>query len=137
MKPVPQVIKDYIAAAPVCRIATVRADGEPHLIPVCPVFDGDATVYVDIGPKSATGRALLHNDRIAVLFDDYFDDWTKLRKVLFKCRAERITGTEQDLVWERIRAKFPQYASVDWKPRATIALRIYDWLQEGVETPAH
>jgi hypothetical protein len=51
--------------------------------------------------------------------------------VLLKCRAERVTGAEQDRVWEQIRAKFPQYASVDWKPRVTMALRIYDWLQEG------
>ncbi len=137
MKPLPPVIKEYIAAASVCRIATVRADGEPHVIPVCPVFDGDSTVYVDIGPKSVTGLALAHDDRVAVLFDEYFDDWSKLRKVLLKCRAERITGADQDTIWEQIRTKFPQCASVGWKPRATMALRIYDWLQEGIETPAN
>lgn len=58
--PLPNAVKEYVAAAPVCRIATVRAGGEPHVIPVCPVFDGDATVYVDLDPKSATAAALRH-----------------------------------------------------------------------------
>lgn len=137
MKPLTKAVRDYIAAAPVCRIATVRSDGEPHVIPVCPVFDGNATVYVDLGPKSASGIAVKHEARVAVLFDDYFDDWTKLRKVLLKCRAEEVSGAEKDDAWERIRAKFPQYTTVDWQPRQTVALRIYSWLQEGVDSPAH
>jgi hypothetical protein len=99
------------------------------------VFDGDATIYIDIGPKSATGLALAQDARIAVLFDEYFDDWTKLRRVLLKCRATRVTGAEQEAVWRKIREKFPQYATVGWKPRATMALRIDDWLQEGVISP--
>jgi nitroimidazol reductase NimA-like FMN-containing flavoprotein (pyridoxamine 5'-phosphate oxidase superfamily) len=134
LKPLTPAVRNYIDDAQVCRIATVRADGEPHVIPVCPVFDGDATVFVDLGPKSTTARALEHDARIAVLFDEYADDWSKLRKVLLKCRAEEVTGATKDAVWERIRAKYVQYTTVDWKPRLTMALRIYDWLQEGVES---
>lgn len=137
MKPLSEAVRTYIAAAAVCRIATVRPGGGPHVIPVCPVFDGDATVYVDLGPKSASGVAVKHEARVAVLFDDYFDDWTKLRKVLLKCRAEEVTGAEKDAAWERIRAKFPQYTTVDWQPRQTMALRAYGWFQEGIESPAH
>lgn len=132
MQPMPEQVKQYIADAPVCRIATVRPDGSPHVIPVCPVFDGDSTVYVDLGPDSATARALRHEPRIAVLFDEYHDDWSKLRKVLLHCRAEQVEGAEQDAAWDRIRAKFPQYTTVDWKPRMTMALCIEDWLQENV-----
>lgn len=136
MRELPPKIRSYIEEARVCRIATVRPDGEPHLIPVCPVFDGDA-IYVDIGPKSATGRAIAREPRVAVLIDDYDENWRLLRKVLLKCRAEEVSGAERDAAWDRIRSKFPQYASVDWKPRQTLALRIYDWLQEGIEAPAH
>ncbi len=131
-EPIPQAVKDFIAAAPVCRIATVRANGEPHVIPVCPVFDGDRTVYVDLGERSVTAVALEDEPRIAVLIDEYDDDWTKLRKVLLHCTAEPVSGAEQDAAWARIRAKFPQYVSVDWKPRRTMALRIDSWMQEGV-----
>jgi nitroimidazol reductase NimA-like FMN-containing flavoprotein (pyridoxamine 5'-phosphate oxidase superfamily) len=115
----------------VCRIATVRADGEPHVIPVCPVFDGD-TLFLDLGPKSTSAKALEHDARIAVLIDEYDDDWTKLRKVILKCRVRRVTGAEQERAWELIRAKYPQYTTVDWKPRLTMALRIYDWIAEGI-----
>lgn len=60
--PLPDEIKAYVAAAPVCRIATVRPDGEPHVIPVCPVFDGEATLHVDLGRRStsAGGSATSH-----------------------------------------------------------------------------
>jgi nitroimidazol reductase NimA-like FMN-containing flavoprotein (pyridoxamine 5'-phosphate oxidase superfamily) len=131
MEPMPEAVKAFIDGAHVCRIATARADGEPHVIPVCPVFDGE-TVYVDLGPRSTTGRALRENDRIAVLFDVYDDDWTRLRKVILRCTAERVTGADQEAAWARIRAKYPQYTTVDWRPRMTMALRPYGWIAEGV-----
>ncbi len=132
MKPMPSEVTDYIAAARVCRIATVRPGGEPQVIPVCPVYDGQETLYVDLDPGSVTAASLHSNPRIAVLIDDYDDDWTRLRKVLLRCRAERAEGPEQDAAWDRIRAKFPQYPTVGWEPRLTMALRVYDWTQEGV-----
>ncbi len=132
MKPLPDAVRAFIDAARVCRIATVRADGEPHLIPVCPVYDGDTTLYVDLGPKSTTARALEHDPRITVLIDEYDADWTKLRKVILRCTAEAVTGEAQERVWEQIRRTYPQYASGDWTPRLTMALRIQDWLQEGI-----
>lgn len=135
MKPMPPKVRDYIAAARVCRIATVRRGGEPHVIPVCPVYDGNETVYVDLDPHSATAAALRSNPRIAVLVDDYDDDWSRLRKVLLRCQAEPVEGPEQDGAWQRIRTKFPQYPTVGWQPRLTMALRIDDWLQEGVARP--
>ena len=128
MKPLTPAVIDFITAAPVCRIATVRPDGDPHVIPVCPVFDGE-TLYVDLGPNSTSARALRANPRIAVLIDEY---WSKLRKVILRCTAEPVTGAAQDAAWDRIRTKFPQYASVKWQPRLTLALHINDWLSEGV-----
>ena len=132
-KSLPENIKSYIEVAPVCRIATVRPDGSPHIIPVCPVFDGDATVYVDIAPKSATASALRHEPQIAVLFDEYFDDWSKLRKVILHCTATEVRGAERDAAWDRIRAKFPQHAGIGWKPRMTMALRIDNWVADGFD----
>jgi len=133
MEPLPDAIKQYIAGARVCRIATVRPSGEPHVIPVCPVFDGDTTVHVDLDPRSVTAAALRSTPRITVLIDDYHDDWSKLRKVLLRCTAEPIVGGERDAAWARIRQKFPQHAEISWEPRLTVALRIYDWLSEGFD----
>ena len=129
-------MKDYIAGAPVCRIATVRPGGEPHVIPVCPVFDGDRTIYVDLGPGSVTATALRNESRVAVLIDEYFDDWSRLRKVILRCTAKAVSGAEQDAAWERIRAKYPQHAEINWRPRQTMALHINTWMQEGIDEAA-
>jgi nitroimidazol reductase NimA-like FMN-containing flavoprotein (pyridoxamine 5'-phosphate oxidase superfamily) len=132
MSPLTDAVKQYVSAAQVCRIATVRATGEPHVIPVCPVFDGDRTLYVDLGERSASALAIEHEPRVTVLIDEYHDDWSRLRKVLLRCQATRVTGADQDAAWVMIRQKFPQYATVNWKPRLTLALRIVGWLQEGI-----
>jgi nitroimidazol reductase NimA-like FMN-containing flavoprotein (pyridoxamine 5'-phosphate oxidase superfamily) len=128
----PKAVRDFVGAARVCRIATTKRDGEPHVIPVCPAFDGVDTVYVDIGPGYVTATNIEREKRVAVLIDEYFDDWSKLRRVLLRCRANRIVGAERDRAWRRIRRKFPQYKEINWKPRLTLALRVYDWREEGV-----
>ena len=60
-------------------LATIRPDSEPHVIPVCPVLDRDAMVYVDIRKRYATADGLRASPSVAVLIDQYFDDWTKLK----------------------------------------------------------
>ena len=132
MDAIPDAVKEFIRDARVCRIATVRASGEPHVIPVCPVFDGEATVYVDIGSKYTSAKGVRANEGVAVLIDLYDDNWALLKGVLLRCRAEVIDGEERDRAWELIREKFPAYSSVGWKPRMTLALRIYDWRQWGI-----
>jgi hypothetical protein len=87
---------------------------------------------VDLAPDSVTARGLLANPRVAVLIDEYHDDWTQLRKVLLRCTADPVKGAERTAAWRRIRAKFPQYTTVGWRPRLTVALRIESWMQEGV-----
>ena len=110
----------------------MRPDGEPHAIPVCPVFDGESTVYVDIGRRYTTAEAFRATPRIAVLIDEYDDDWSRLKGVLLRCTMEETTGDERDRAWAMIREKFPAYKSIGWEPRLTLALRIYDWRQWGV-----
>ena len=131
MEPLPDAVGEFVRAARVCRIATVRPDGGPHLIPVCPVFDG-ATLYVDIGRRYATAEGVRANGRLAVLIDEYDDDWSKLKAVLLRGRAEPVDGEERDRAWALIREKFPQHKPIGWEPRLTLALRIEDWRQWGV-----
>ncbi len=135
MEPLSPEVKAFLAAARVCRIATVRPSGEPHVIPVCPAFDGDNTVFVDIGRRYTTSEGVLASGNVAVLVDVYDDDWSKLKGVLLHCQAEPATGEELERAWQMIRAKFPQYRSVGWAPRLTLALRIYDWRQWGIMQP--
>ena len=72
-----------LARARVARLATVGADGQPHLVPVTFAVDGDQ-IYtaVDQKPKTTTRlrrlRNIRENPRIAVLADHYAEDWDTL-----------------------------------------------------------
>jgi nitroimidazol reductase NimA-like FMN-containing flavoprotein (pyridoxamine 5'-phosphate oxidase superfamily) len=132
MEPFPEAVKHFVAEARVCRLAGVRPSGEPHVIPVCPVFDGGETLYVDIGAAYTMAEAVRDSPRLGALIDEYDDDWSRLRAVLLRCEAREVGGDEQERAWEMIRAKFPQYRGVGWEPRLTLALRVYDWRQWGI-----
>ena len=120
MKSMPDAVKAYLAAARVCRIATVRGDGGPHIIPVCPAFDGEVTLYVDVAKDGVTARALGGNDRITAIVDEYHDDWSKLKAVILRCCAEAIQGTELERAWELFRANYPQGQAIGWEARLTL-----------------
>ncbi|HLA18468.1 MAG TPA: pyridoxamine 5'-phosphate oxidase family protein, partial [Dehalococcoidia bacterium] len=135
MEPLPEAVREFVAAARVCRIASVRPDGTPHVIPVCPVFVGDATLYVDLASHGVSAAAFRSNPSITVLIDEYHDDWSKLQAVILRCRAEELAGEEMERAWAMIREKFPQYVTVDWQPRLTLALRIDGWTEWGLAVP--
>ena len=138
MDAIPDAVKEFVREARVWRIATVLPSGEPHAIPVCPVFDGDATVYVDIGRKYVSAAGVIANGNVAVLIDHYDNDWALLKGALLRCRAEVVEGEERDRAWDVIREKFPAYKTVGWEPRMTLALRVYDWRQWGImEAPKY
>ena len=61
----------------------------PRTSAIGPVFDGDATVYVDIGRRYTTTEALKKNASVAVLIDEYDDDWNRLRAVLPEAAIRR------------------------------------------------
>ena len=132
MKPLPDAVKEFIAAARVCRIASVRPDGTPHVIPVCPAFDGEATVYVDIASRGVSAAAFRANPSIALLIDEYYDDWSRLKAALLRCRVEEAVGEEKDRAWGMIREKFPQGEAIGWSARLTLALRIGSWSEWGI-----
>ena len=132
MEPLPETVKEFIAAARVCRIASVRHDRTPHVIPVCPAFDGEATVYVDIASRGVSAAALRANPDITVLIDEYDDDWSKLQAVILRCRGEEIAGEELERAWVLLREKYPQGELIGWSARLTLALRIRDWSEWGI-----
>ena len=79
----PAEARALFAAAPVARLATVRPDGSPHIVPVCFAFSGE-TIYtaVDHKPKATAALARLRHiaaePRVALLADRYEDDWSRL-----------------------------------------------------------
>ena len=108
--------RDRFAGSPVLRLATVRSDGRPHLVPCTFVVDdrGLVAIGIDNKPKSSTNLRRLANladdPRVSLLVDHYADDWTQLWWV----RADGIaaietTGPEHREHWRQLSAKYPQY----------------------------
>lgn len=102
-------------AAPVARLATVDADGRPHLVPCCFAVAGDvAYSVVDHKPKRSTALRRLANIRanpaVCLLVDHYEDDWSRLWWVRFDGHARILDGgPEHASAITLLCAKYPQY----------------------------
>ncbi len=104
------------AAARVARLATVRPDGAPHLIPIVFALDADVIVSaVDDKPKRTTELARLTNveaePRVSVLVDHYDDDWRAIWWVRADGRARVAReGPELGRALKLLGAKYTQYS---------------------------
>ena len=108
-------MRERVAQARVARLATVRRDGRPHLVPCCFVLS-DEVLYsaVDAKPKSTRALRRLDNVRTnpsaAMLVDHYADDWKTLWWVRLDGRARVIdSGPEFDHALQLLAVKYGQY----------------------------
>lgn len=110
--------RSRFAQAQVARLATVAADGTPHLVPV--VFAvRDDVVYTAVDAKPKTTRRLRrlanieNNPQVSVLVDHYADDWTQLWWVRADGAATiHHDGATMRTGYDLLHAKYPQYHSV-------------------------
>lgn len=76
-------VRGHVTDARVARLATTGASGEPHLVPIVFVLDGDV-IHTCVDDKPKTTRRLrrltdiAENPRVSVLVDHYSDDWSQL-----------------------------------------------------------
>ncbi len=105
-----------VAAAPVVRLATVRANGQPHLVPICFALDGD-TLYTAVDHKPKRSRALQRlanieaNPCVSVLADHYDADWSTLWWVRAdgNARVVAVGSPEHTRAVALLGARYPQY----------------------------
>jgi PPOX class probable F420-dependent enzyme len=119
------------AAARVARLATVSADGRPHVVPIVFAVDGDVLyTAVDAKPKSTrTLRRLANiaaNPQVAVLVDHYADDWTQLWWVRADGTARLLTAAAAARALELLTARYPQYETQP-PPGPVLAIEISAW----------
>lgn len=101
---------------PVARLATLRPDGAPALVPVVFVFSaGSLWVPVDGKPKRAGPLARVENvrrdPRVALLLDQYDADWSALWWLRAEGEAE-VAGAAAPgfaAAAQALRRKYPQY----------------------------
>jgi len=100
---------EFVARERVCRVATVSADGQPHLVPVCHVLAGQK-IYIGSSDDATKVRNIKANPHVTVTVDLYSDHWASLKGVMVQGRAKLIEGGP---VFQRARRrlyeKYPQY----------------------------
>jgi PPOX class probable F420-dependent enzyme len=107
-----------ITEARVGRLASVRPDGTPHLVPVCFAVVGDRIVSaVDDKPKTTPLLQRLANIRanpeVSVLVDHYSEDWSAVWWARADGRAHVVdTGIEREEALTALREKYDQYRAV-------------------------
>ena len=113
-------IRKKLKQARVARLATLDTKGRPHIVPVCFVYDGKVFyTAIDRKPKRVAPDRLvrLQNirvvSRVALLIDEYDEDWTRLWFVLIRGKAELMPNSahqERASAIRKLKAKYPQYA---------------------------
>ena len=125
---------EQLRVARVARLATKADDGQPHVVPVCFVFDG-AALFTPIDGKPKRTRRLKRirnieaNPRVALLVDHYEEDWSRLRYVLVEGEGSIVEGDNAMPALAALREKYPQYAEVELFPEVIRidATRIVAW----------
>lgn len=119
--------------ARVARLATVRADGRPHLVPIVFAAAGD-TVYSMADPKPKQGLDLLRHRNIAVhpvvslLVDAYDEAWEGLWWARGDGTARVVDdGSEREVAIRLLREKYPQYATWSTPFGAATVIRVDRW----------
>lgn len=113
-------LRKILKAARVARLATTDAKGRPHIVPVCFAYDGKFFyTAIDRKPKRVPPERLvrLKNIRaasnVALLIDQYEEDWSRLWYVLIRGTAKLLPQSaqrERARAIRILRAKYPQYS---------------------------
>jgi PPOX class probable F420-dependent enzyme len=120
----------------VAHLATADGAGRPHVVPVCFAYvDGAFWIAVDEKRKTTTRlkrlRNIRENPQVALVFDHYDEDWSRLAYVLVTGKAEvQAAGRERAGVLSALRARYPQYVEMQLEGRPVIRVapgRVVSW----------
>ena len=100
----------------VARLATSDLRGAPHVVPIVYASVGEALHFIiDEKPKRThTGlkrlRNIAENPQVALLIDDYAEDWTALAYLLIHGRATVVADPDDYArALSALRDRYPQY----------------------------
>lgn len=125
----------FLTRRRVAHLATADRVAAPHVVPLCFAL-GDADVLyfvIDAKPKEPGGVALkrmrniAENPSVALVADEYDEDWTALAYVLVHGSAAIVTDdAERERALALLRAKYPQYRDLplDGPAHPVVGVRI-------------
>ncbi|MBI3990431.1 MAG: TIGR03668 family PPOX class F420-dependent oxidoreductase [candidate division NC10 bacterium] len=124
-------VQAKLLEARVARLATADAEGRPHLVPVCYAYDG-RSFYTALDRKPKRGapeqlarvRHIQANPNVALLIDEYHEDWEKLWYILIRGTATLLSeGEEHKEAHRLLKEKYPQYRA-GLLPEGALLIRI-------------
>jgi PPOX class probable F420-dependent enzyme len=116
-------VEDFIERARIARLATIDSEFKPNLVPVVFVFDGNH-FFIPVDEKRKTAkpaklkriRNIQDNPNVALLFDEYSEDWTKLAFVMIQGKASIVNKIEGNIqvrqAYKKLMTKYTQYQKV-------------------------
>lgn len=130
-------MRSRVDAARVGRLATVRPDGTPHLVPICFALitdgsGGDVVVSgTDDKPKTTYSlqrlQNVLANPSVTLLVDHYEEEWERAWWIRVDGDGRVVEdGAQHEQAVSALRAKYEQYSKVDI-PGAVLAIDIHRW----------
>ena len=126
-----------VAAARVARLATIRPDGTPHVVPICFALLTDApgdvlVTAIDTKPKTTASLQRLENvaanPAVTFLVDHYEEEWGRVWWVRVDGDGRVLDdGAEHDRALHALREKYEQYRDHDL-PGPAIAIDVRRWV---------
>jgi len=110
-------MRRLVMEARVARLATVRPDGHPHLVPITFALHEDTIVTaVDHKPKTTDKLQRLRNIKafpaVSIVIDEYHEDWSRLWWVRADGNAHIVgEGPEHEQAIGWLAAKYAPYRS--------------------------
>ena len=143
----------FLVAARRAILATVDAKGRPRALPVCFVVDADAggglqlLIPLDDKPKSIDDkhglgrvRDIERQHEVSLLVEHWDEDWSKLGWLRLQGHATVLEPYEVALAFsgaiDRLRAKYPQYATHALEASPMIAIEVDRAISWGALDPA-
>jgi PPOX class probable F420-dependent enzyme len=117
---IPPAVRAKLKEARVARLATLDSRRGTHIVPVCFAYDGKVFyTAIDRKPKRVAPerltrvRNILAVPQVALLIDQFDEDWTQLWYILIRGKAKLLPmHGHKERAWalRKLRAKYPQYA---------------------------
>jgi PPOX class probable F420-dependent enzyme len=117
-------IEEFIQRVRVARLATIDSEFKPHLVPVVFVFDGNHFfIPVDEKRKKTKPEKLRRikniqgNPKVALLIDEYSEDWSRLAFVMIQGTASVVKYRPQADIQlkqavKELTTKYTQYQKI-------------------------
>ena len=130
LRPFTEAERAFLLRMRVARMATVDPDRRPHVVPIVFAVDEDRLYTpIDAKPKKVPPerlkrvRNLLAHPPVAVVVDEYDEDWTRLAWVMVSGTGALVDrGPAHATAVRLLTAKYPQYQAMPLDDRPIIVI---------------